>query len=95
MSFVHDGDGSINVAAHEVDIEVNGDRSVGIGAGQRYEGTGDITIDVRDAAVAVAGKSVAGIRSFHMSGGGHPSAGRSVRLMGEPWVGEAGISAYS
>ena len=70
MSFVHDGDGGINIAAHDVDIEVHGDRSVGIGGGQRYEGTGDIAIDVRDAAVAVTGESVAGIRSFHMSGEG-------------------------
>ena len=70
MSFVHDGDGGIDVAARDVDIEVHGDRSVGIGAGQRYEGTGDIAIDVRDAAVAVTGESVAGIRSFHMSGEG-------------------------
>ena len=70
MSFVHDGDGGINVAARDVDIEVHGDRSVGIGGGQRYEGTGDIAIDVRDATVAVTGESVAGIRSFHMSGEG-------------------------
>ena len=70
MSFVHDGDGGINIAARDVDIEVHGDRSVGIGGGQRYEGTGDIAIDVRDAAVAVTGESVAGIRSFHMSGEG-------------------------
>ena len=70
MSFVHDGDGGITVAAHDVDIEVNGDRSVGVGAGQRYEGTGDIAIDVRDATVAATGESIAGIRSFHMSGEG-------------------------
>ena len=70
MSFVHDGDGGISIAAHDVDIEVRGDRSVGIGGGQRYEGTGDITIDVRDSTVAVTGESVAGIRSFHMSGEG-------------------------
>ena len=70
MSFVHDGDGGIGLAVRDVDIEVNGDRSVGVGAGQRYEGTGDIAIDVRDATVAVTGESVAGIRSFHMSGEG-------------------------
>ena len=70
MSFVHDGDGGIKIAAHDVDIEVHGDRSVGIGGGQRYEGTGDITIDVRDSTVAATGESVAGIRSFHMSGEG-------------------------
>ena len=70
MSFVHDGPGGINIAVRDVDIEVHGDRSVGIGGGQRYEGTGDIAIDVRDATVAVAGESVAGIRSFHISGEG-------------------------
>ena len=70
MSFVHDGGGDISLAVRDVDIEVNGDRSVGIGAGQRYEGTGDITIDVRDATVAATGESIAGIRSFHMSGEG-------------------------
>ena len=70
MSFVHDGDGGLNIAARDVDIEVHGDRSVGIGAGQRYEGTGDIAIDVRGATVVVTGESVAGIRSFHMSGEG-------------------------
>ena len=70
MSFVHDGDGGIDIAVRDVDIEVNGDRSVGVGAGQRYEGTGDIAIDVRDATVAATGESVAGIRSFHMSGDG-------------------------
>ena len=70
MSFVHDGDGGIDIAVRDVDIEVNGDRSVGIGGGQRYEGTGDIVIDVRDATVAATGESIAGIRSFHMSGEG-------------------------
>ena len=70
ISFVHDGDGGIDMAVSDVDIEVNGDRSVGIGAGQRYEGTGDIVIDVRDATVAATGESIAGIRSFHMSGEG-------------------------
>ena len=70
IAFVHDGDGGIDIAARDLDIEVNGDRSVGIGGGQRYEGTGDIAIDVRDSTLAVAGESVAGIRSFHMSGEG-------------------------
>ena len=70
MSWVHDGDGGIDIAVRDVDIEVNGDRSVGIGAGQRYEGIGDIAIDVRDATVAATGESIAGIRSFHMSGEG-------------------------
>ena len=70
MSFVHDGDGGIDIAVRDLDIEVNGDRSVGIGGGQRYEGTGDIVIDVRDTAVAATGESIAGIRSFHMSGEG-------------------------
>ena len=70
MSFVHDGGGDISVAVRDVDIEVNGDRSVGIGGGQRYEATGDIAIDVRDATVAATGESIAGIRSFHMSGEG-------------------------
>ena len=80
MSWVHDGDGAIDIAVRDVDIEVNGDRSVGIGAGQRYEGTGDIVIDVRDATVAATGESIAGIRSFHMSGEGsiqvHVEGGR-------------------
>ena len=70
MSWVHDGDGGIDIAVRDTDIEVNGDRSVGIGAGQRYEGTGDIVIDVRDTTVAAMGESIAGIRSFHMSGEG-------------------------
>ena len=70
MSFIHDGDGGIDMAVRDVDIEVRGDRSVGIGGGQRYEGTGDIAIDVRDATVVATGESIAGIRSFHMSGEG-------------------------
>ena len=70
MSWVHDGDGGIDIAVGDSDIEVNGDRSVGIGAGQRYEATGDIVIDVRDTTVAATGESIAGIRSFHMSGEG-------------------------
>ena len=78
VSFVHDGDGGIGLAARDVDIEVHGDRSVGIGAGQRYEGTGDIAIDVRDATVAATGESVAGIRAFHVSGEG----GIDVRVHG-------------
>ena len=47
MSFIHDRKGDIDIAAHDVDIKVEGDRSVGIGGGQRYEGTGDIAIDVQ------------------------------------------------
>ena len=70
MSFVHDGEGDIRIAARDVDIEVHGDRSVGIGGGQRYEGTGDIAIDVRDSTIVAKGESIAGIRSFHMSGEG-------------------------
>ena len=70
IAFVHDGDGGIDIAASDLDIEVNGDRSVGIGGGQRYDGTGDIAIDVRDSTIAVAGESVAGIRSFHFTGEG-------------------------
>ena len=70
IAFVHDGDGDIDIAARDVDIEVHGDRSVGIDGGQRNEGTGDIAIDVRDSTIAVTGESVAGIRSFHMSGEG-------------------------
>ena len=70
MSFIHDADGGIDIAVRDADIEVNGDRSVGIGGGQRYEATGDIVIDVRDTAVAATGESIAGIRSFHMSGEG-------------------------
>ena len=75
MSFVHDGVGGIDIAAREVDVEVHGDRSVGIGAGQRDEGTGDIAIDVRDSTIAVTGESVAGIRSFHISGEGSIQVG--------------------
>ena len=70
IAFVHDGDGGIDIAARDLDIEVNGDRSVGIGGGQRYEGTGDIAIDVRDSTLAVTGESVAGIRSFNFTGQG-------------------------
>lgn len=70
LAFVHDGIGDINIAARNVDIKVQGDRSVGIGGGQRYESRGDIAIDVRDSTVSVTGESVAGIRSFHMSGEG-------------------------
>ena len=70
MSFIHDSDGDIAIAARDVDIEVEGDRSVGIGGGQRYEGTGDIAIDVRDSTVVATGESVAGIRSFNFSGEG-------------------------
>ena len=84
MSWVHDGDGGIDIGVRDVDIEVNGDRSVGIGAGQRYEGTGDIVIDVRDTTVAAKGESIAGIRSFHMSGEGSIS----VRVDGGTIVAE-------
>ena len=70
MSFIHDRKGDIDIAARNVDIEVEGDRSVGIGGGQRYAGTGDIAIDVRDSTIAVAGESVAGIRAFNFTGEG-------------------------
>ena len=70
MSFIHDSDGDIAIAARNVDIKVKGDRSVGIGGGQRYEGTGEIVIDVRDSTVVATGESVAGIRSFNFSGEG-------------------------
>ena len=70
FSFVHDGIGDIDISAIDVDVKVHGDRSVGIGGGQRYRGTGDIAIDVRDSTVAVTGESVAGIRSFNFSGEG-------------------------
>ena len=70
MSFIHDSDGDIAIAVHDADIKVEGDRSVGIGGGQRYEGTGNIVIDVRDSTVVATGESVAGIRSFNFSGQG-------------------------
>ena len=70
MSFVHDGTGDIDISALDLDVKVRGDRSVGIGGGQRHQSTGDIAIDVRDSTIAVTGESVAGIRSFHMSGKG-------------------------
>ena len=70
MSFVHDGHGDIDLAVQAADIEVHGNRSVGVGAGKRYQGTGDIIIGVRDSTVAATGESVAGIRSFHISGEG-------------------------
>ena len=70
MSFIHDRKGDIAIAARNVDIEVEGNRSVGIGGGQRHEGTGDITIDVRDSIVVATGESVAGIRAFNFTGEG-------------------------
>ncbi len=70
MSFIHDRTGDIDIAARNVDIEVEGDRSVGIGGGQRYAGTGDIAIDVRDSTIAAMGESVAGIRAFNFTGEG-------------------------
>ena len=91
IAFVSDGDGGIDIAARDLDIEVNGDRSVGIGGGQRYEGTGDIAIDVRDSTIAVTGESVAGIRSFNMSGEGSISVrvdGGTIAAEGE---GSSGI----
>ena len=49
MSFVHDGDGGIDVTAHDVDIEVHGDRSVGIGPdnAMRARGTFPLTFAMR------------------------------------------------
>ncbi len=70
MSFIHDRKGDIDIAARDVDIRVEGDRSVGIGGGQRHEGTGDIAIDVRDSTVVAMGESVAGIRAFNFTGEG-------------------------
>ena len=70
IAFVHDGKGPVDITARDVDIKVEGDRSVGIGAGQRYEGTGDIAINVHDSTIAVTGEKVAGIRSFNFSGEG-------------------------
>ncbi len=70
MSFIHDRKGDIDIAARDVDIRVEGNRSVGIGGGQRHEGTGDITIDVRDSTVVATGESVAGIRAFNFTGEG-------------------------
>ena len=70
MSFIHDRKGDIDIAARNVDIEVEGDRSVGIGGGQRHAGTGDIAIDVRDSTIAAMGESVAGIRAFNFTGEG-------------------------
>ena len=70
MSFIHDRKGDIDIAARNVDIQVEGDRSVGIGGGQRHEGTGDIAIDVRDSTVVATGESVAGIRAFNFTGEG-------------------------
>ena len=70
MSFIHDRKGDIAIAARNVDIQVEGDRSVGIGGGQRHEGKGDIAIDVRDSTVVATGESVAGIRAFNFTGEG-------------------------
>ncbi len=70
MSFIHDRKGDIAIAARNVDIRVEGDRSVGIGGGQRHEGTGDSAIDVRDSTVVATGESVAGIRAFNFTGEG-------------------------
>ncbi len=70
MSFIHDRRGDIAIAARNVDIQVEGDRSVGVGGGQRHEGTGDIAIDVRDSTVVATGESVAGIRAFNFTGEG-------------------------
>ena len=70
MSFIHDRKGDIDIAARNVDIQVEGNRSVGIGGGQRHEGTGDITIGVRDSTVVATGESVAGIRAFNFTGEG-------------------------
>ena len=82
IAFVHDGGGPIDITARDVDITVQGDRSVGIGGGQRYEGTGNVAINVHDSTVTVTGEKVAGIRSFNFSGDGnidiHVDSGRIV-----------------
>ncbi len=78
MSFIHDRKGGIDIAARDVDIRVEGNRSVGIGGGQRHEGTGDISIDVRDSTVVATGESVAGIRAFNFTGEG----GIGIRVEG-------------
>ena len=70
MSFIHDKEGDISIIAREMDIEVMGDRSVGIGGGQRYAATGDVTIDVHDSTILAEGEQIAGIRSFIFSGQG-------------------------
>ena len=70
MSFIHDRKGDIDITARDVDIQVEGDRSVGIGGGQRHEGTGDIAIDVSDSTVVATGETVAGIRAFNFTGEG-------------------------
>ena len=91
MSFIHDRIGDIDIAARNVDIKVEGNRSVGIGGGQRHEGTGDITIDVRDSTIAATGESVAGIRAFNFTGEGSIDirvAGGTITAEGE---GSSGI----
>ena len=70
IAFVHDGEGPIDITARDVNINVQGDRSVGIGAGQRYDGTGNIAFNVHDSTIAVSGEKAAGIRSFNFSGEG-------------------------
>lgn len=71
IAFVHDGEGRIDITAGDVKINVEGDRSVGIGAGQRYDGTGDIAFKVHGSStIAVSGEKTAGIRSFNFSGKG-------------------------
>ena len=71
IAFIHDGGGHIEIDARDVDIKVDGDRSVGIGGGQRYEGTGNVDINVHDSTVLVTGENVASIRSFNFSGEGN------------------------
>ena len=70
MSFIHDNVGDISIVAKNMDIEVTGDRSVGIGGGQRYDATGDVVIDVDDSTIRAKGEQIAGIRSFIFSGEG-------------------------
>lgn len=72
IAFIHDGPGYIKITAQDVDITVKGDRSVGIGGGQRYEGTGDVDINVlgSESKIEVTGNKAAGIRSFNFSGKG-------------------------
>jgi len=93
MSFIHDRKGDIDIAARDVDIRVEGNRSVGIGGGQRHEGTGDISIDVRDSTVVATGESVAGIRAFNFTGEGGIDIGVEGGTITAEGEGSSGILA--